>query len=332
MCTVSLSLLFVLRLGCCALLLQSVFWFYFFFFSSRRRHTRFDCDWSSDVCSSDLGSVRQPPHCKRRSAKNEGGSARGRRAPWPGRCAPQGAGRVSRVRAVRLLWCARCSVEDALQHRLGLVVLVGLGLGQDPGLVQPLRLRLDHIAHHELAALVIDGLHQRAFRAEQAKARTGANGLAVDLHLGELGHDQLAELGLRREIARLVGRQALRGHALAGAGQAGEQGAGTQAADGREMGLAAVHRVHPGAEPAILRTCRRAGAALGHWFRCGPAHTAPPWAGGTGDRKSTRLNSSHSQISYAVFCLKKKKNRLDTRPRICCVSKSSPTITTPPST
>src|SRR2546430_16949587 len=28
--------------------------FNIFFFSSRRRHTRFDCDWSSDVCSSDL--------------------------------------------------------------------------------------------------------------------------------------------------------------------------------------------------------------------------------------------------------------------------------------
>src|SRR5688572_31179167 len=28
-----------------------------------------------------------------------------------------------------------------------------------------------------------------------------------------------------------------------------------------------------------------------------------------GDRKSTRLNSSHSQISYAVFCLKKKKRK-----------------------
>src|SRR6266480_6851368 len=27
----------------------------FFFFSSRRRHTRLTCDWSSDVCSSDLG-------------------------------------------------------------------------------------------------------------------------------------------------------------------------------------------------------------------------------------------------------------------------------------
>src|SRR2546430_6805161 len=29
----------------------------YFFFSSRRRHTRFDCDWSSDVCSSDLLNV-----------------------------------------------------------------------------------------------------------------------------------------------------------------------------------------------------------------------------------------------------------------------------------
>src|SRR2546430_15278047 len=33
----------------------------FFFFSSRRRHTRFDCDWSSDVCSSDLGGNYQEP-------------------------------------------------------------------------------------------------------------------------------------------------------------------------------------------------------------------------------------------------------------------------------
>src|SRR2546430_15536337 len=31
----------------------------FFFFSSRRRHTRFDCDWSSDVCSSDLEPIQQ---------------------------------------------------------------------------------------------------------------------------------------------------------------------------------------------------------------------------------------------------------------------------------
>src|SRR2546427_10425911 len=35
--------------------------FGFFFFSSRRRHTRFDCDWSSDVCSSDLFSSSGAP-------------------------------------------------------------------------------------------------------------------------------------------------------------------------------------------------------------------------------------------------------------------------------
>src|SRR2546421_8212823 len=32
-------------------------------------------------------------------------------------------------------------------------------------------------------------------------------------------------------------------------------------------------------------------------------------ANSNGDRKSTRLNSSHDQISYAVFCLKKKKDK-----------------------
>src|SRR2546430_8606027 len=36
------------------------------------------------------------------------------------------------------------------------------------------------------------------------------------------------------------------------------------------------------------------------------------YAGVCQDRKSTRLNSSHSQISYAVFCLKKKKKKHDT--------------------
>src|SRR5260221_6879247 len=36
-------------------------------------------------------------------------------------------------------------------------------------------------------------------------------------------------------------------------------------------------------------------------------HPLPPTAGRARDRKSTRLNSSHTVISYAVFCLKKKK-------------------------
>src|SRR3989475_9375393 len=37
-------------------------------------------------------------------------------------------------------------------------------------------------------------------------------------------------------------------------------------------------------------------------------------AGAVVDRKSTRLNSSHSQISYAVFCLKKKKKKVRLQP------------------
>src|SRR2546422_7679623 len=39
-----------------------------------------------------------------------------------------------------------------------------------------------------------------------------------------------------------------------------------------------------------------------------PVNWPPP---GPGDRKSTRLNSSHGYISYAVFCLKKKKTITD---------------------
>src|SRR5438445_8638307 len=36
-----------------------LYWYFFFFFSSRRRHTRYWRDWSSDVCSSDLPTVRR---------------------------------------------------------------------------------------------------------------------------------------------------------------------------------------------------------------------------------------------------------------------------------
>src|SRR2546427_2978544 len=39
-----------------------------------------------------------------------------------------------------------------------------------------------------------------------------------------------------------------------------------------------------------------------------PGSVSDPPVSGARDRKSTRLNSSHSQISYAVFCLKKKKS------------------------
>src|SRR2546430_13394623 len=52
-----------------------------------------------------------------------------------------------------------------------------------------------------------------------------------------------------------------------------------------------------GREPGQVEVAAAGGARFPH----------PPGARLRGDRKSTRLNSSHSQISYAVFCLKKKQ-------------------------
>src|SRR5258705_8229252 len=61
--------------------------------------------------------------------------------------------------------------------------------------------------------------------------------------------------------------------------------------------------------------------------RRAPRPVHPPFAGTElRDRKSTRLNSSHLGISYAVFCLKKKKNRERRRATKWAISKQSPAI------
>src|SRR5688572_32561593 len=61
---------------------------FFFFFSSRRRHTRFDCDWSSDVCSSDLAirTSMKPFRCwsVSRSARLSASARRVTAASYPG--------------------------------------------------------------------------------------------------------------------------------------------------------------------------------------------------------------------------------------------------------
>src|SRR3989454_6309047 len=75
----------------------------------------------------------------------------------------------------------------------------------------------------------------------------------------------------------------------------------------------------------LFRSCERAEALAGStawiqtadeikklqadWKTIGPVTR--------GDRKSTRLNSSHLVISYAVFCLKKKKKKKNKQHRIC---------------
>src|SRR5258707_11617664 len=59
-----------------------------------------------------------------------------------------------------------------------------------------------------------------------------------------------------------------------------------------------MHDVHAGHRAAESRDAQQSRAPIGN---------------GAEDRKSTRLNSSHANISYAVFCLKKKKTRLYVR-------------------
>src|SRR2546427_7789314 len=56
------------------------------------------------------------------------------------------------------------------------------------------------------------------------------------------------------------------------------------------------------------RSCRRVLRRTPESDGC--AGSRPAGTGRAADRKSTRLNSSHSQISYAVFCLKKKKKNI----------------------
>src|SRR5947209_15216164 len=56
----------------------------------------------------------------------------------------------------------------------------------------------------------------------------------------------------------------------------------------------------------LFRSIKPTTHHIGVWKRIFPRHIVPSQLK---DRKSTRLNSSHANISYAVFCLKKKKNK-----------------------
>src|SRR5688572_32546791 len=69
----------------------------------------------------------------------------------------------------------------------------------------------------------------------------------------------------------------------------------------RSGGFGVVHRAWPleGGAAVALKVLRRELSLLPAMLRRFQQE----------DRKSTRLNSSHSQISYAVFCLKKKKKK-----------------------
>src|SRR2546430_891502 len=185
----------------------------FFFFSSRRRHTRFDCDWSSDVCSSDLVFA----------ATTHGLTIYDRQT------------RTWRLPVTSLEGYPAARVRVALADGVGDAVWLGTAEGwarYDAGV----RTWEQGAVPGGVASLMLD-------------ARDQASGIFVQ---GAFGWGFLPRGALFPVQDRPLPPQ----------GQ----------------------RVTP-LDP------RRALAQA-------------PFAE---DRKSTRLNSSHSQISYAVFCLKKKK-------------------------
>src|SRR3989475_7388971 len=112
-----------------------------------------------------------------------------------------------------------------------------------------------------------------------------ATGLLRLLRLEFLGEDRSAELGadaLDQVVDQLLGRV---GHL-----------------DRQEVDLGREEVVEPHGRDCHDQAERRGDERLGDTGRHRRERPAA-------DRKSTRLNSSHSQISYAVFCLKKKKKK-----------------------
>src|SRR5690349_23069857 len=66
-----------------------------------------------------------------------------------------------------------------------------------------------------------------------------------------------------------------------------------------------------------------------HYHKCGGdtkyrMGSGPQWSANCKDRKSTRLNSSHVEISYAVFCLKKKTQKNKHKHRLTTYSQYHP--------
>src|SRR5438874_9910725 len=71
-----------------------------------------------------------------------------------------------------------------------------------------------------------------------------------------------------------------------------------------------IERLVPGASPErLMRIVSYDQSSLARIARVALQHLRGPRSENVEDRKSTRLNSSHVEISYAVFCLKKKKKQ-----------------------
>src|SRR5256886_9148369 len=288
-----------------------------FFFSSRRRHTRFDCDWSSDVCSSDLrrslaassGQLsRLGLHAgfgdrrgARQRARSRGSGARGsgihlagarrrlpsRHGPAPPR--PLCLGARGRRQEVKLRGLYAITPEAA--ESVALLAMLQDALEGGAALVQYRRKKRDVLEAKEVVRLARrHGVPVIVNDDIELALEVSADGA----HLGRKDGD------LRAARARLAGR-------ILGASCDDRPGRAQAAVGG---GLEYV------AFGSVFASPTKPGAArAAHSLFTKARNLGVPLAaiGGitleNADRKSTRLNSSHSQISYAVFCLKKKTTK-----------------------
>src|SRR2546430_6445209 len=210
--------------------------FYFFFFSSRRRHTRFDCDWSSDVCSSDLG-------------RGRGRERHAPRSPSPRRRSTSGRAGPVIIESVLTTMDARGAINFAP---------MGVEWGEEEIVIKPF-------------------LETTTFQNLEA-TRAAVINLTDDVILFAQG--AIANVQFPAVPATLV-----RGVVLGAA------------CSWREVEVRTLDATPPRAR-IVTRVVHR--GMRREFLGFNRARHA--------DRKSTRLNSSHSQISYAVFCLKKKRH------------------------
>src|SRR3712207_2432715 len=328
----------------------------YFFFSSRRRHTRYWRDWSSDVCSSDLGHPSSPPSVVRSSSSHRDRAPRALETPvravcthparpaaaacpvpsggapdgegYPGAGSRQTPGHTAGGRGCRGLWAA--------------VRWPGMNTSQESPTSGPAP--VDDAGSAALVAALETSSTAIWCLAGPGLAPVWANARARDL--GTATGDLAAVTGHR--VAELAGEVARSGHAEPVHGAPDPDGRAATVvlqplqvhgqpgvlvlveADHTDCQHVAVaegdvvdqvqHSLLPPALP-LLPDVRLSGsyhrassvhAAGGDWYDAVPL--------GRGrlalDRKSTRLNSSHANISYAVFCLKKKKRPIRTAPNL----------------
>src|SRR5690625_1083733 len=142
----------------------------------------------------------------------------------------------------------------------------------------PVSLRRLGCTRARARALAAGGVRSAAVAIDHPSSRI-CSGIHLGAYLGQvLAFDHLLDLGVRL-------RQRLRGAQLA-------EHAGLDRIAHGLIDVPGILRLMDAVRDDVLED------------DIGPARL-----GGSGDRKSTRLNSSHVAISYAVFCLKKKKQK-----------------------